>query len=67
MTCLNCANATTKNPNGGLSPHRRAMWKVGYVGCKHDAGEATSYSTILYHCDKWEQASAEQMEKRRTA
>ena len=63
MTCGNCTNATTKNPLGGLSPHRRAMWRLGFCGCKLDKSEATVYSTTGYRCESWQQASAEQMEE----
>lgn len=64
MTCRTCTHATTKSPTGGLSAHRRAMWRLGFVGCRLDRSEATTYSTE-YVCDKWSAASAEQMEKRK--
>jgi len=66
MTCITCTNATTKNPNGGPSAHRRAMYRLGFVGCRLDKSEATTRSTTLERvCKSWQAATAKQMEARK--
>ena len=66
MTCITCANATTKNQNGGKSNYRPAMYRLGFVGCRIDKSEATTRSTTLERdCAKWAQATPKQMEARK--
>lgn len=66
MTCITCTNATTKNPNGGKSNYRPAMYRLGFVGCRLDKSEATTRSTTLERvCKSWQAATPKQMEARK--